>query len=559
MLKRLEWIFFLVGPLVTLAVSPWTNYDPINLIKILICSSLAFYSLGLIISSSKKLFVYIHRKFFISIIFFVLCLLNSFLFSGAPFNQQLWGSFGRNTGLITYLSLAVIAILGNLIGSISNSKKFIDSLTITSALISFYCLIQILGLDPIGWSLKDTFATLGNINFLSAFLGLSSSALLIEIFLKRANRGKQSLYLLLLVSQVVIIYSTGSIQGLMMFVASLGLVGFLWLRSRNYFRFFKYPYLFLSGLAIYLTTIALFNKGPLANDIFQPSVIFRADYMHAGWVMTIQHPLTGVGLDSFGDWYRSARGLISTTRNDPNRIANTAHNIFLDISSNGGFPLLFAYLAIQVVVLFYALRILKYSKFPSPSVAVVLVWIVYQIQSLISINQIGVGIWGWMAVGFIVGQGMRVRNSQIENEAKKIEKNFGEKRRSNSKNLASLSPSQMLAGLTLGFVGFIFAFMPFKGDMDFKTAMNTGKLLKVIESVKKPYASAFHAEIALEQSLKGNYVDQSKILTDYLLSRYPRDFMAWRAKSVISSYTETERKEAKEKAISLDPYNPQIK
>ena len=84
------------------------------------------------------------------------------------------------------------------------------------------------------------------------------------------------------------------------------------------------------------------------------------------------------------------------------------------------------------------------------------------------------------------------------NASKKIEKNFGEKRRSNSKNLASLSPSQMLAGLTLGFVGFIFAFMPFKGDMDFKTAMNTGNLLKVIESVKKPYASAFHAEIALD-------------------------------------------------------------
>ena len=95
--------------------------------------------------------------------------------------------------------------------------------------------------------------------------------------------------------------------------------------------------------------------------------------------------------------------------------------------------------------------------------------------------------------------------------------------------------------------------------MDFKSAIQTGNLIKVISAVKKPYASAFHAEIALEKSLQGDYVPQAKELTDYLISKYPRDFMAWRAKSIISAYSESERREAKAKAISLDPFNPQIK
>ena len=61
-------------------------------------------------------------------------------------------------------------------------RAVINSLVLTSIPVLIYCLIQIAGLDPIGWSLKDTFATFGNTNFLSAFLGISALASFILAF-----------------------------------------------------------------------------------------------------------------------------------------------------------------------------------------------------------------------------------------------------------------------------------------------------------------------------------------------------------------------------------------
>ena len=75
--------------------------------------------------------------------------------------------------------------------------------------------------------------------------------------------------------------------------------------------------------------------------------------------MTIDHPFTGVGLDSYGDWYRVSRTLAATLRRGPDITSNAAHNVFLDFSSNGGFPLLIAYLLILGLSLVSAIRVVR--------------------------------------------------------------------------------------------------------------------------------------------------------------------------------------------------------
>ena len=112
-------------------------------------------------------------------------------------------------------------------------------------------------------------------------------------------------------------------------------------------------YFMSGGVLFLLTSFALFNKGPLAPLIYQISIQLRGDYMHAGWEMTTLNPFFGVGMDSYGDWYRQARGEITTLRGSAERISNSAHNIFLDISSNGGFPLLISYLAILSIAFYH--------------------------------------------------------------------------------------------------------------------------------------------------------------------------------------------------------------
>ena len=100
-----------------------------------------------------------------------------------------------------------------------------------------------------------------------------------------------------------------------------------------------------------LVFLGLINAGPLAGYLYKPSLEARGFYWRAGIRMLIEHPFFGVGMDGFGDWYRRARTLEDTLFN-PGLASNTAHNVFIDIASNGGFPLIALYLAILGLVIF---------------------------------------------------------------------------------------------------------------------------------------------------------------------------------------------------------------
>lgn len=350
-----------LGPLVSLAVSPSTNLDPINLIKVLILSTVAFGIIGLM---SKRDFAFLmeDKSVFFSIIFFIIALAFPLLFSGAPLNQQFWGSWGRNTGYLTYFALLIIFIGAFLIQDINSYKSISKSLQIAGIPMSSYCLVQIAKLDPVSWSLHQTFGTLGNINFLSAFLGLVIIAQFCYALDTSRSKASRIFYGIKILVDFLIIYSTDSIQGIMMAFAGIGMAILAITWKTKSLKKFTLPLMGLGLFGLISTILGLMNKGFLAKFVFQPSVLYRADYMHAGWEMTLKRPLYGVGLDSYGDWYRLARGQISTLRTGPDRISNSAHNIFLDISSGGGFTLLIAYLLILFLVLKISVKFYRDSE-----------------------------------------------------------------------------------------------------------------------------------------------------------------------------------------------------
>jgi len=547
-IKRISNLVVVVGPLTTLAISPWTNFDPINLIKMLVVSSIGWSILGIILNKSFFKDAKFNIVFLVSIFSFILFLTTTLLFSGAPVTQQIWGQFGRSTGFLAYFSLAFISLGTSIVRDLNFYRKLILGMFLTVVPVTIYCLIQIAGLDPIGWSSYAPFGTLGNINFLSAFFGISSVAFLGMIFGNDVSSNWKLSYALFIVTDLIIVLTTGSIQGFMIFVAGAGIIGFFFIRVHPKFKFFTIPYGILGILSFLVTLLGLSNIGPLAKYIFQPSVIYRTDYWHAGWKMTLDHPLFGVGLDSYGDWYRQVRGAISTNRTDPNRISNTAHSIFLDISSNGGFPLFIAYLSIVSVAFVIGIKkIRRLSNYNSYFVALFASWLAYQIQSLISINQIGVGIWGWVLTGAIIGY--------PEDSYQKADRvNVGNKniKRRKSSTLNPLSGTLALMGFVLGF---ILAFIPLNADAKFKSANNRLDGVALIAAVKSLGSTSFHAENAMNAFIKSNLGPQAKEVTDYLLSKYPRDFAGWGARAVLNSSTAEQKAEAIKKLQELDPFN----
>jgi hypothetical protein len=352
----------------------------------------------------------------------------------------------------------------------------------------------------------------------------------------------------MVVTDLFIILETGSIQGFMIYIAGMGFAGFFFVRAYKPLRILQIPYLFLGLAGFTITALALNNVGPLARFVFGETILFRFDYWYAGWAMTTKNPLIGVGLDSYGDWYREVRGEIATQRTTPDRITNTAHNIYLDISASGGFPLILAYL----VLLGYSLRaawlLMRRNRgFDPYFVALFSTWIAYLIQAAISINQIGVGIWGWLFTGALIGYEIATREDSTSRNERK------------SRSESSQLPAAVaLLGILGGGVGFLLAFLPFNADAKFKDALQSGNPVDQFTSATALGATAFHMELALDSALKANDEVLAGEIVEELLSRYPRDFMGWQVRQVLASTRPEDRERAYERLKEMDPFNPNI-
>ena len=547
--KRLTALLLVLGPVTTLAISPFSNYDPINLIKITFVSSVAFALLALILSTWKSYYPRLPKGIWITVATFVLWMLVVIIASGAPINQQIWGVFGRSNGFLSYFSLAVVLIGVALIQEKRFYWKLVEALVLTAVPVTIYALIQVAGRDPISWSLMAPFATLGNINFSSAFFGLASICSTILALAPKQRLWLRFLLLAMVVVDLGIILETGSIQGIMIFFAGLGIAGYFMVRGNEKLQMLQIPYAILGICTFLLTSMALKDLGPLARFIFGETILFRLDYWYAGWIMTLTNPLFGIGLDSYGDWYREARGELATLRTTPDRITNTAHNIYLDISASGGFPLIAAYLILLGYALRASIRFIKRNKSFDPYfVALFSSWVAYLVQAAISINQIGVGIWGWLFTGGLIGYEVATRESKEVSPSGKL--------RGANFQLPALVALMGIAGFAIGFV---LAFIPFNADARFKNALQSGDLYQLESRATALGATSFHMELTLDTALKANNEPLAAKITDDLLRRYPRVFMGWRVKQILASTSDQGREEAYARLRELDPFNPDIR
>lgn len=296
-----------------------------------------------------------------------------------------------------------------------------------------------------------------------------------------------------------------------------------------------------------MTCFALFNKGPFARFVFGETILYRFDYWYAGWAMTLKNPIFGVGMDSYGDWYRQLRGEVATLRTNPDRITNTAHNIYLDISASGGFPLLLLYLVILGFAARASWRIIRRSKdFDPYFVAMFSAWLAYLIQAAISINQIGVGIWGWLFTGGLIGYEIATRESIDQTKRKKPESRVAN---------SPMPAGAALIGIFAFALGLTLAFVPFSADMKFKDALQANSLELMKKSVNGLGSSAYQYELTLDSALKQNNEAEAKVLMEGLLARYPRDFMAWQVKALLPSVSPEDRLAAQRRLVELDPFN----
>ena len=543
--------------LATLAITPWATVDPINVPKLAVIALGGFITLGALLFNAKALFARKHRIVQILIGLFVLDLIVVLFFAGTNPYQEFFGTYGRSTGFVAYIALASLMLGAVVVASANYVSTFTRFLLIAGGLSIGYGLLQAIGADPIKWvnQYSPVIGFLGNPNFQSSFVGFSGVLAFGFICAQGLKNSWRIGYVAYLLLAIFVIIKTDSQQGLLVLAGGIAIVGMIWL-SRSRFKVATIPALIVSGIGAVFVALGSLNSGPLASLLYKASVTYRGDYWRAGWKMTLEHPILGVGLDSYGDWYRRARTLEATLRRGPEVTSNAAHNVLLDFSSNGGFPLVFIYLALMVLVVISAVKLLKRSNGFDPAVAgLIAVWIAYQAQSVISLNQLGLAVWGWIISGLIIGYEINTRPEEVRQEVKSpvskgrnVKKQVGE----------SVSAKTLLSMFVGGIVGLLVGLPPFIASAQFKSAYTSGDAVKVEKSAYIwPDDPTRYGQVGLV--LQANKLDaQAQKIVDAGLLKFPNEFGLWSIASSLSTATPEQIAKAKAEMKRLDPNNPDI-
>jgi hypothetical protein len=311
----------------------------------------------------------------------------------------------------------------------------------------------------------------------------------------------------------------------------------------------------LGAFGAVLTFLGLTNSGPLASFLYSGSLEARGYYWRAAIRMVLEHPFFGVGMDGYGDWFFRARATDYAAKGFFSS-ANSAHNVFLDIASNGGFTLLAIYLAIVVVVIVSIIRVVKRSEgFDVYFAALVGAWVAYQSQSLISINQIGLAIWGWVLSGLIIGYEINTRVKDTAQSTPTRGKQQIKKAKISNQPLSSSAVITLIAGVL---AGALVASPIYFSNSRFYSAIKANDL-KGVESAAYLYPQDQRRLFMLAGIYRNAKmdVDAVKVLRE-ATATYPDSYDMWNLWLTIPTATPSDIAYAKAQLKRLDPFNPDL-
>lgn len=558
--KTLSNLLMVGSAFVAIFVAWGSVTDPVNVTKLLALGAVAGAGIAIAISFGARRIWASHKIVLVALIIFLATVLNSVIQSVAPLTQLIYGAYGRNTGLVTYLLLTClfVASLG-----LSNKLSFLKisyGLLAAGLINCIYSLWVVTFGDFIGWTnpYGNILGTFGNPNFVGAFLGIFASVLFAYLVQPKVSILIRSISVVVLLITFYEIKSSHAIQGIVVTAGGMAIVGFYFLRAK--FKSTLIPSLYSLIVAILgvVSVMGALQKGPLTQLIYKNSVSLRGEYWHAGLNMAAKFPFSGVGMDTYGDWYRRLRNDHALINPGPNTISNASHNVVLDQLAYGGWPMLIAYLAILIFVIIAIIKVtLRSKEFNFTFIGLAVAWICYQVQSIISINQIGLAIWGWLLGGTLIAYERFTRSSA--DEETRDNKSNGGKTRTKAKQSVGISP--FMTGVIGAVVGLLVAVPPYSSDSKWKAALSSGNVAEIEKSLVPGYLNPQNSYryASASQLLEANKLyDLSYKYAKIGVEFNPDFFDAWKMLYYVQKATPEDKALAKENLLRLDSRNPNI-
>jgi len=419
-----------------------------------------------------------------------------------------------------------------------------------------YGLMQHFGMDPVPWSNVNNPITtfLGNPNFSSSFFGICATAT-VAWMLKPSNSARNRIFCgVSFVMYLYLILGSKSIQGLLVTGGgSLAVILIYILTNPKLARkTIVLPYICFLAPLITIVVLGTLKIGPLADYLYKVSVRQRGFYWMAALKMMETHPFFGVGLDSFGDNYFKYRSdnaaLIS-----PTVLSNSSHNVFLELGNNGGLPLFIIHLAFIFLTFHSIVKYLQGNRsFNWTYAALVGAWLGYVAQCVISINQLGLAVWGWVLMGAINGIAFKSRIRADDDKIKNDSKGNAFRNKTSKKYL--IKKNNSTAVISLGLIaGSMITFPAFMTDINFRNALQSRSVETLISAASAYPMDSARSLQAVDILAGNNRMVEANALLNNILSNTPDFYNGWILKYKFSQPNSSEREIAANKLLELNP------
>ena len=547
--KLLGWLVLASGLVAGIIILPGISQDPINLPKMVVIVVAGFSIFGLLVSNPRRCINSGSKIFSIFLLLFFTQISLVLLFADSPFSEKFYGTNGRNTGFLAYLGLLLLALGAN----IAANKELIKTTSYLLVGMGFvsaaYGLLQTIGSDPVKWNnpYNSVITFLGNPNFASSFLGICAVVTFAIALGEKTSKIQRIVFALQVVLLVVLTMRSRSQQGTLVFLSGAALVFLFFLKSKpNFSKTIVNSYLLLVGFLGTFAVLGMLNTGPLSGYLYKLSIRQRGYYWHAAKDMMLSQPIFGVGLDSYDNWYllkRSANAALNT----PDTQSNSAHNIFLDLGASGGIPLFAINLFLSAIAFRSIYRLLKRSSSYDWSIAAISgAWVAYEAQAVISINQLGVGVWGWILMGLLVGFEYKDRQLKINASSQQL---------SHKIDKIKVVSTYSIVGISLGaIVGSSLVFPALQNDIEFRKATTIPDAQNLIDKATAQPMDLNRTLLAANLLASSNLVEPSIELIDLVISKNPRNYNAWKLKYILMAQGSTDRESARQNLRKLNPY-----
>lgn len=401
--------------------------DPFNSIKFLLLILFASWLLGLLADSFKRFPIKLESfdaKILSMVVIFLISLLISALLTDEKYIAFV-GDTQRKNGFLTYFCLAIILLYAARTINFENCIFIFKVGIWCNLLLGTYGIIQITGNDFVNWlnPYNSMISTVGNPNFASAILAILSLLSFFGLFISNLSKFFKVISSITITISIFCIVSSDSRQGLL--VIFFGALFYITVLTYVRYKKLKNGILLLTIILTTITILGMLQKGPLASLLYKDSVSVRGYYWRAGIEMFKDNIFTGVGVDRYGAYFKQFREISYPLKYGYEINSSNAHNVIIQLFSTAGLFVGLSYIVILGIILNFGLNLILILTGNQQKIAAAIVstWIGFQSQTIISIDNIGVSVWGWLFGGAILGLSMTNFESNQRNHEIKSKEN----------------------------------------------------------------------------------------------------------------------------------------